>query len=188
MKINVLVCLYFCLSSFLGICQQKFLDTTKQYGLHLGMNFGALVAGGADAGGGGLKIGPRIGIHLNQKMTIGLEYNTDYQTLFAIDSLLEPSIRLSRWGGPFFRYNVFSPQQKWNMLVSVNYVYGSFYLWSEAEKFRQTYHTAILGVGASYKTKHFLIEGGYRYTFLMNNTPIEARWVNTLFLGVSRNF
>lgn len=163
-------------------------DTTNRYGLHLGMNFGGLIVEGAELGGGGIKICPRIGVHLNERMAFGLEYNTDYQTVFAKDSLLAPSIRLSRWIGPFFRYNVFSPEQNWNILATANYVYGSYYLWSEAEKFRQTYHTAILGLGVSLKTNGFLIEGGYRYTFLINNTPIEARWTNTLFLGVSRNF
>jgi hypothetical protein len=32
------------------------------------------------------------------------------------------------------------------------------------------------------------IEMGYRYTFLMNTTPVDAKQVNTLFLGVTRNF
>ncbi|MEY3682361.1 MAG: hypothetical protein RLZZ289_888, partial [Bacteroidota bacterium] len=29
---------------------------------------------------------------------------------------------------------------------------------------------------------------GDRYTFLMNDTPVDAKQVNTLFLGVPRNF
>jgi hypothetical protein len=172
-------------SSYAQVSKQ---DTMNRYGLHLGMNFGALIAGGAEQGGGALKIGPRIGVHLNEKMAFGLEYNTDYQTIFAKDSLALPNIRLSRWVGPFFRYYMFAPEKKWNMVATANYVYGSYYSWTEVEQLRQTYHTAILGLGASYKTKHFLIEGGYRYTFLINNTPIEARWTNTLFLGVTKNF
>jgi hypothetical protein len=56
------------------------------------------------------------------------------------------------------------------------------------EKFRATYNTAFLGLGMSYKVKNVHIEFGYRYTFLLNNTPIQAKETNTIFLGVTRNF
>ena len=60
------------------ICQVPFfqsqvnkLDSTNQFGLHLGVNFGALIVGGVD-GGGGLKVCPRIGVNYKERFVLGL--------------------------------------------------------------------------------------------------------------------
>lgn len=159
----------------------------NRFGLHLGVNFGAGIAGGTFAGGL-LKIAPRVAIHYNKKSVFGLESSVDYQIVYLKDSIENPSIRLSKWIGPFFRYYFLPTQNRWNIMGSINYIYGSFYVFSDVEKYRKTYNTLFLGLGGSYKIKNILIEGGYRYTFLFNNTPIAARWTNSIFLGLTRNF
>ena len=188
MKVLALfVFLMSCSISSIAHCQEIQRDSSKVIKLHLGLNFGFLTAGGT-AGGGGIKLAPRIGVHLNKKFVLGLEANSDYQTVYVKDSLMYPSIRASKWIGPFFRYNVFSPTNKWNMCLTANYIFGSYYQWTQQEIFRTTYNTLFLGLGASYQLKNFSIDAGYRYTFLLNNTPIQANWTNTIFLGLSRNF
>lgn len=162
-------------------------DSITRFKLHLGLNFGFLGAGG-NVGGGGIKLAPRIGVHMNNKFVLGLESNSDYQTVYSKDSLTVPSIRVSKWIGPFVRYYVFKPTNKWNMCLSGNYIFGSYYELSNNQAFRTNYNTAFLGFGASYCKNHFSLDGGYRYTFLLNNTPIEARWANTLYLGCTWNF
>jgi len=163
------------------------LDTNSRLKLHLGINYGIGVAGGI-YGGGGLKFAPRIGLNYNEKLVIGIESNAEYQIVYLKDSLIEPSANVLKWVGPFVRYYFYPPQKKLNLLASVNYVFGSFYAWSEEDKYRKTYNTAFLGVGLCYKKKQTLIEAGYRYTFLMNNTPIIVKWSNTMFLGLTWNF
>lgn len=173
--------------SEISYCQQSPTDSSTRFKLHLGLNFGFLGAGG-NVGGGGIKLAPRIGVHLNNKFVLGLESNSDYQTVYSKDSLMDPSIRVSKWIGPFVRYYVFKPTNKWNMCLSGNYIFGSYYELSNNQAFRTNYNTAFLGFGASYRKNHFSLDGGYRYTFLLNNTPIEARWANTLYLGCTWNF
>ena len=162
-------------------------DSIHQLGLHLGVNFGGGFAGG-DAGGGLLKVCPRIGVNYKERFVLGLESNSDYQIVYRKDTLIEPSLRLIKWAGPFVRYYFLSPQKKWNFHASFNYVFGSAYLSSSVEKYRKTFNTAFLGLGFSYKKNQTLIEAGYRYTFLINNTPIIVRWTNSIFLGLSWNF
>jgi hypothetical protein len=161
-------------------------DTLNPFGLHIGVNYGAGIVGGT-YGGGGLKVCPRIGVNYKERLVLGLESNAGYQIVYPKDSL-EPSIYLSRWVGPFVRYYFYPAKSKLNLLASFHYIFGSYYEYNETEKFRTTYNTAFLGLGMSYKIKKTDIEFGYRYTFLLNNTPIGAKWTNTLFLGVTRNF
>lgn len=162
-------------------------DTSNRFGLHLGSNFGAGFAGGT-FGGGGITFSPRIGIHYKKRIMLGIEYLTDYQILYLKDTITQLSVTLTRWIGPFIRYYFFPPQKEWNILGIVNYVYGSDYAFSTDVKYRETYNTLILGIGCSYKVKKTLIEAGYRYTFLFDNTPIGVRQTNIFMLGLSRNF
>jgi hypothetical protein len=166
--------------------QKSISDTLNPLGLHLGVNYGAGIAGGI-VGGGGLKVCPRIGVNYKERLVLGLESNAGYQIVYEKDSL-EPSIYLSRWVGPFVRYYFYPAKSKLNLLASVHYIFGSYYEYYKMEKFRATYNTAFLGLGMSYKVKNVHIEFGYRYTFLLNNTPIQAKETNTIFLGVTRNF
>jgi hypothetical protein len=161
-------------------------DTLNPFGLHIGVNYGAGIAGGT-YGGGGLKVCPRIGVNYKERFVLGLESNAGYQIIYPKDSL-DPNIYLSRWVGPFFRYYFYPAESKLNLLASVHYIFGSYYEYYKMEKFRATYNTAFLGLGFSYKVKNAHIEFGYRYTFLLNNTPIAAKETNTVFLGVTRNF
>ena len=176
------------------ICQIPFfqsqvnkLDSTNQFGLHLGVNFGGGFVGGT-VGGGGLKVCPRIGVSYKDRFVLGLESNSDYQIVYRKDTLMDPNTCLIKWVGPFVRYYFYPAHYKLNLIASVNYLYGSVYVSSEEEKYRTTYNTAFLGLGFSYKVKQTHIEFGYRYTFLLNNTPINAKYTNTIFLGVTRNF
>ena len=176
------------------ICQVPFfpsqvnkLDSTNQFGLHLGGNFGAGFASGT-VGGGLLKVCPRIGVNYKERFVLGLESNSDYQIVYLKNSSIEPSLRLIKWVGPFVRYYFYPAHYKLNLMASVNYVFGSAYKYSSELKYRETFNTAFLGLGFSYKVKHTQIEFGCRYTFLMNNTPILVRWTNSIFLGVTRNF
>jgi len=187
MKINILVCLAICFNMSFVFSQHAFKDTSKRYGLHLGLNYGAGIVGGT-YGGGALKLGPSVGLHLNERMVLGLELNTGYQIVYSKEPNAIPSTYLSRWFGPFYRFYFFESGHKWNIQSSLNYVYGSYYAYSEPEKIYTTYHTAIVSFGLCYKVKKSRIEMGYRYTFLMNTTPVDAKQVNTLFLGVTRNF
>jgi hypothetical protein len=41
MKINILVCLAICFNTSFVLSQHAFKDTSKRYGLHLGLNYGA---------------------------------------------------------------------------------------------------------------------------------------------------
>jgi hypothetical protein len=161
-------------------------DTLNSFGLHIGVNYGAGIAGGI-VGGGGLKLCPRIGVNYKERLELGLESNAGYQIVYVKDSL-EPSVYLSRWVGPFVRYYFYPASSKLNLLASFHYIFGSFYAYNQDEKYRKTYNTAFLGLGFSYKVKNAHIEFGYRYTFLWNNTPIAAKETNTLFFGVTRNF
>ena len=175
------------------ICQVPFfqsqvnkLDSTNQFGLHLGVNFGALIVGGVD-GGGGLKVCPRIGVNYKERFVLGIESNSANQIYYTKDSLL-PTIYVSKWVGPFVRYYFYPAHYKLNLIASFHYIFGSFYEYNEEEKYRTTYNTAFLGLGFSYKVKQTHIEFGYRYTFLLNNTPNVVKWSNSIFLGVTRNF
>ncbi len=185
-KIALLLIVLICQVPFLQSQVNK-LDSTNQFGLHLGVNFGGGFAGG-NFGGGLLKVCPRIGISYKDRFVLGLESNSDYQIVYRKDTLIEPSLRLIKWVGPFVRYYFLAPQKKWNFHASFNYVFGSAYLSSSVEKYRKTFNTAFLGLGISYKKNQTLIEAGYRYTFLMNNTPIMVRWTNEIFLGLTWNF
>ena len=176
------------------ICQVPFfpsqvnkLDSTNQFGLHLGGNFGAGFASGT-VGGGLLKVCPRIGVNYKERFVLGLESNSDYQIVYRKDTIMDPSTCLIKWVGPFVRYYFYPAHYKLNLIASVNYIYGSVYVWSEEEKSRTTYNTAFLGLGFSYKVRQTHIEFGYRYTFLLNNTPSVVKWSNSFFLGVTRNF
>jgi hypothetical protein len=185
---NTLLSLIILLSNAIFVHSQKIKsDTLNPFGFHLGVNFGAGNAGGT-FGGGGLKVCPRIGVHYKERLVLGLESNSEYQIVYRKDTLMEPSISLSKWAGPFARYYFYPAQSKLNLVASFNYVFGSYYVWSENEKFRKTYNTAILGLGFSFKVKKAQVEFGYRYTFQMNNTPSDARYANTFFLGLTRNF
>ena len=163
------------------------LDSTNQFGLHLGVNFGSGFAGGT-FGGGLLKVCPRIGVSYKDRFVLGLESNSDYQIVYRKDTIMDPSTSLIKWVGPFARYYFYPAHYKLNLIASVNYVYGSVYVWSEEEKSRTTYNTAFLGLGFTYKVKQTHMEFGYRYTFLLNNTPNVVKWSNSIFLGVTRNF
>ncbi len=185
-KIALLFILLTCHISYFSSQVNKS-DSTNQFGLHLGVNYGGGNAGGL-VGGGLLKVCPRIGINYKERFVLGLEANADYQIVYRKDTVMDPSIRLSKWIGPFVKYYFRKPEKKWNVLVSANYIYGSYYSWNEVEKFRTTYRTVFLGLGASYRIKNTLIEAGYRHTFLMNNTPIMVRWTNSIFLGLSWDF
>lgn len=187
MKTLIIVIMMFLCKVPIVHAQTENRDTTSRFGLHLGSNFGFGFAGGT-YGGGGIKLSPRIGVHFKNKFVLGIEYNTDYQIIYLKDSIAQTSISLSRWIGPFLRYNFFSPQKEWNMFGTINYVFGSDFVYSTDVKYRKTYNTLFLGLGCSYRVKKTAIEAGYRYTFLFNNTPIEARWSNTIFLGLTRNF
>lgn len=166
--------------------QKSMQDTSNRFGWHLGVNYGGGNAGGM-AGGGLLKVCPRIGVNYKERFVLGLEYNSDYQIVYRKDTVIEPSLRLIKWAGPFVRYYFLAPQKKWNVHASFNYVFGSAYVSSIQEHYRVTYNTAFLGLGASYRVKQTRIEAGYRYTFLMNNTPIMVRWTNSIFLGLTWN-
>lgn len=181
--------IFLCLFLFLQPIhsQTNKLDSINHFGLHLGVNYGGGIAGG-NAGGGLLKLCPRIGVNYKERLVLGLESNNDYQIVYRKDTLIEPSLRLIKWAGPFVRYYFLAPQKKWNFHASFNYVFGSAYLSNSVEKYRKTFNTAFLGLGLSYKKNQTLIEAGYRYTFLMNNTPIMVRWTNEIFLGLSWNF
>jgi hypothetical protein len=184
---NTLLFLFIILSNVTFVhCQKSKSDTLNPFGLHIGVNYGAGIAGGT-VGGGLLKVCPRIGVNYKERLVLGLESNAGYQIVYEKDSL-EPSIYLSRWVGPFVQYYFYPASSKLNLLASVHYIFGSFYQYNDVEKYRTTYNTAFLGLGFSYKVKNALIEFGYRYTFLMNNTPIAAKETNTVFLGVTRNF
>jgi len=163
------------------------LDSTKNFGLHLGVNYGGGMAGG-NVGGGLLKVCPRIGVNYKERFVLGVESNSDYQIVYRKDTVMEPSLRLIKWGGPFVRYYFLPSEKKWNVHASLNYVFGSVYVSSSEEHYRKTFNTAFIGLGGSYRITKTLIEAGYRYTFLMNNTPIIVRWTNELFLGLSWNF
>lgn len=167
--------------------QKSKADTLNPFGLHIGVNFGAGIVGGT-IGGGGLKVCPRIGVNYKERFVLGLESNADYQIVYSKDTIMDPSIRLSKWVGPFVRYYFYPANNKLNLLASFHYIFGSYYEYNESEKSRTTYNTAFLGLGMSYKVKKVDIEFGYRYTFLLNNTPIGAKWTNTLFFGLTRNF
>jgi hypothetical protein len=162
-------------------------DTLSRFGLHLGVNFGSGLAGGA-YGGGGILFSPRVGVHYHKRFILGLESNVDYQIIYLKDSLADQSILLSKWIGPFFRFYAFQDSKNFNIVSSINYVFGSIFVWSNDVKFREIYHTAIIGLGGTYKIKSVKIEFGFRHTFLLNTTPIQARWANTMFLGLTKNF
>lgn len=187
MKINTLLCIAIYFNTSFVISQHTIKDTSNQYGLHLGLNYGAGIVGGT-YGGGALKLGPSFGLHLNERMVIGLELNTGYQIVYSKEPNAIPSTYLSRWFGPFYRFYLFDSSRKWNIQSSLNYVYGSYYAYSELEQLRATYNTLILSTGICYKIKKARLEFGYRYTLLLNSTPVQAQQVNTLFLGVTRNF
>ncbi len=162
-------------------------DTLNPFGLHIGVNYGGGNAGGL-VGGGLLKVCPRIGVNYKERFVLGLESNSDFQIVYLKDSTIEPSLRLIKWVGPFVRYYFYPSQNKLNFHTSLNYVFGSAYKYSSELKYRETFNTAFLGFGFSYRKNKTLIEAGYRYTFLMNNTPILVRWTNSIFLGLTWNF
>lgn len=159
----------------------------KKYALHLGSNVSIGYIGGT-VRGGGLGLSPRIGLLYKEHSVIGIESLANYQIAYQKDTITSQSIYLAKWVGPFFRYYLKPSNAPFNLYFSGNYIWGSLYVNSYVEQFRKVYSTGMIGLGGSAKIKDFLIEFGFRYTLELNDTPRLARQINTITLGITRNF
>jgi hypothetical protein len=187
MNVKIQFLLFYLLAwSPISFSQESNFDTINRFGLHIGVNYGGGITGG-NVGGGLLKVSPRIGVNFKERFVFGIESNSDFQIVYPKDFSTVPSLRHIKWVGPYVRYYFNSPEKKWNYHTSLNYILGTAYVSSLNENFTKSINTTFLGLGISYKYKKTLFEAGYRYTFLMNNTPVIVRWTNSIFLGLSWN-